>query len=120
MAAVGGGATLTVVVVSGVGEVEGAAVGGTAVAGVVVDGVSIVGVVLAPADSASDAELGALCVAVAPPSAGARSAFVTCGRNGSFVWKTSNETSWPPSVAAGGTSVSASSPAGVAPVAAVV
>src|SRR3954453_18484345 len=122
MVTVGACTTLTVVVASGVVgsvEVEGtAAAGVVAVAVVVVD--EVLGAVAADAVSRDAAPL-AVCVAAAEAaSAAARSAFVTCGRNGSLVWKTSNETSWPPSAAAGGTSVSASSPAGVAPVPAVV
>src|SRR4051812_6776188 len=101
MATVGACTTLTVVVVaSGVAgppEVEEDAVEGTAVAGVVFEDVSVVGVVVAD-DAVLDADPDAVSVAAAEAAApaAARSAFVTCGRNGSLVWKTSNETSWPP------------------------
>src|SRR6476646_8333559 len=87
-----GAVGLAVVVVSAPFGTAGAE--GTVVAGVVVVGcTSIEGVVVVPDDAASEPAAGALCVAVAPAaaaSAAATSALVTCGRNGSFVWKTSN------------------------------
>src|SRR5689334_22091060 len=80
-----GAAGLTVMIVFGSLGVD-----GTAVAGVVVAGVSLAGMALFGADPAPS-------LAAEVSDDPARSSFVTCGRNGSFVSNTSNATSWPSS-----------------------